>query len=47
MYHDTKFPEAIAAAFPEATKERYTNGVISFSKTFSHLKNFKLCLKTM
>ena len=32
MYHDNRFPDSIAQLFPDATKEKYSNGVISFSK---------------
>ncbi len=32
LYHDSKFPDGLLAAFPDANKERYSNGVISFSK---------------
>lgn len=35
IYHDNKFPENIAAMFPNATKEKFTNGVISFSKCYN------------
>ena len=37
IYHDNKFPEQIKALFPDADKEKYTNGVISFS---NYLNNF-------
>ena len=32
MYHDNKFPENISKAFPDASKTKYSNGVISFCK---------------
>ena len=35
MYHDIGFPEQITKLFPEASKTKYSNGVISFSTTFS------------
>jgi hypothetical protein len=31
IYHDIKFPDNITAYFPDASKEKYSNGVISFS----------------
>lgn len=32
IYHDSKFPEQILSVFPTASKEKYSNGVITFSK---------------
>jgi actin related protein 2/3 complex subunit 2 len=37
IYHDTKFPDNVAAAFPEASKTKYSNGVISFTLFPGHL----------
>lgn len=39
MYHDIKFPDQITSFFPDAAKEKYSNGVISFSNNY--LLNFK------
>lgn len=35
IYHDIKFPEQILSVFPKANQEKYSNGVISFSKTLT------------
>lgn len=37
MYHDTKFPDNVAALFPDASKTKYSNGVISFTLFPGHL----------
>jgi actin related protein 2/3 complex subunit 2 len=37
IYHDTKFPDNVAAAFPDASKTKYSNGVISFTLFPGHL----------
>lgn len=39
LYHDIKFPEQIAKLFPEATKDKYSNGVISFTLFPGHIKD--------
>eukprot|EP00350_Pseudokeronopsis_sp_OXSARD2_P012433 CAMPEP_0170543344 /NCGR_PEP_ID=MMETSP0211-20121228/2487_1 /TAXON_ID=311385 /ORGANISM="Pseudokeronopsis sp., Strain OXSARD2" /LENGTH=238 /DNA_ID=CAMNT_0010846683 /DNA_START=327 /DNA_END=1043 /DNA_ORIENTATION=+ len=31
MYHDAKFPNDISARFPEASKVKYSNGIITFT----------------
>lgn len=39
MYHDIKFPENIAKNFPEASKVKYSNGIVSFTLFPGHLKD--------
>ena len=39
IYHDIKFPESISALFPDASKVKYSNGVISFTLFPGHLKD--------
>ena len=39
IYHDIKFPESISKCFPEASKVKYSNGVISFTLFPGHLKD--------
>jgi len=39
MYHDIKFPEAIAKLFPESASAKYSNGVISFTLFPGHVKD--------
>jgi actin related protein 2/3 complex, subunit 2 len=39
MYHDIKFPEAIAKLFPESASAKYSNGVISFTLFPGHIKD--------
>lgn len=39
MYHDIKFPEGILKMFPEADKQKYSNGVISFTLFPGHTKD--------
>ena len=39
MYHDIKFPEAISKLFPDSTKDKYSNGVISFTLFPGHVKD--------
>jgi actin related protein 2/3 complex, subunit 2 len=39
IYHDIKFPESIQALFPESSKVKYSNGVISFTLFPGHLKD--------
>jgi len=37
IYHDQKFPELVTACFPEASKNKYSNGVISFTLFKNHV----------
>ena len=39
MYHDMKFPEGISKFFPDAAKDKYSNGVISFTLFPGHIKD--------
>lgn len=39
IYHDIKFPESISKLFPEASKIKYSSGVISFTLFPGHLKD--------
>jgi hypothetical protein len=39
IYHDMKFPESIAKCFPNASKEKYSSGIISFTLFPGHLKD--------
>lgn len=39
VYHDSKFPDTIARAFPSAAADKYTNGVISFTLFPAHIKD--------
>ena len=38
IYHDNKFPESVLSVFPDASKEKYSNGVISFTLFPGHFK---------
>ncbi len=39
IYHDNKFPDTITSVFPDAAKEKYSNGIISFTLFPGHLKD--------
>jgi actin related protein 2/3 complex subunit 2 len=39
IYHDMKFPDSISKLFPDAQKQKYSNGVISFTLFPGHLKD--------